>query len=271
MPESNRERAYCSTDLDEPELHALGLGLAAVFTRRNPDANSVNEDACALVPYNEQAGLLIVADGAGGLPGGEQASAIVIAALRAKVHQAIRDGSDLRSAVLDGIDSAQQKILKLGIGAATTLAVAEINGQRLRTYHVGDTQIMLVGQKGKVKLSTKCHSPVGYAIEAGLLDRDAAMTHSSRHLVSNLVGNNAMSIEISMPIDIAPKDTVIIASDGLYDNLYEDEIIDFCRKGQLLQITRSLATACDQHMRGASAISKPDDLTIIAYRPRSSA
>lgn len=269
MPKPMRERWFCGADLEDPELHTLGLGLAAVYTRRCPEAVGVNEDACAIVPFHDEAGVLVVADGAGGLPGGEQAAAIVIAALRDKVRHALRSGGELRSAILDGIDSAQQKVLKLGIGAATTVAIAEIDGHRLRTYHVGDSQVMLIGQKGKVKFATKCHSPVGYAIEAGLLDRDTAMTHSSRHMVSNLIGSTTMSIEISTPVEIAPKDTILIASDGLYDNLFEDQIIDICRKGQLLHITRSLVTACDAHMRSHLDIGKPDDLSLIAYRRRS--
>lgn len=266
MPGSPTGRLYCGKDLEDSQLHQLCLGLAAVYTRRSPESSTINEDSCAIIPYDNEAGLIVVADGAGGLPSGEQASAMVVSELRSTVRKAARNGSDLRGAVLDAIESANRKIAALGIGAGTTVAVAEINGTHLRTYHVGDSQIMLVGQKGKVKLTTKSHSPVGYAIEAGLLDRDAALAHHERHLVSNLVGMTTMSIEINPTIELSPHDTVIVASDGLFDNLREAEIVAYCRKGSLLNIARAIAAHCHERMLNGHCPSKPDDLSFIAYR-----
>ena len=49
----------------------------------------------------------------------------------------------------------------LGAGSATTLAVAEVVGQTVRTYHVGDSPIWVFGQRGRLKLQTVPHSPVG--------------------------------------------------------------------------------------------------------------
>jgi serine/threonine protein phosphatase PrpC len=59
-----------------------------------------------------------------------------------------------------------------------------------------------------------------------------------------------------------------VASDGLYDNLLEDEIADVCRKGQLLALVRTLAEGCRERMQTGHKPSKPDDLTFIAYRRR---
>jgi serine/threonine protein phosphatase PrpC len=69
-------------------------------------------------------------------------------------------------------------------------------------------------------------------------------------------------------------DTVIVASDGLFDNLRTPEIVETCRKGQLLAISRTLADTCQERMTKAPAPgepSKPDDLTFIAFRRRVSA
>jgi PPM family protein phosphatase len=179
----------------------------------------------------------------------------------------------LRTAILDGIEKANRDVLKLGVGAATTLAVAEIQGNRLRTYHVGDSQIMVIGHKGKIKLKTMSHSPVGYAIEAGLLEEQDAIMHEELHLVSNLIGYASMHIEIGTPMELSPRDTVIIASDGLFDNLRSEEIAATCRGGQLLSMSRELISACRARMIDApdGEPSKPDDLTFIAFRRRASA
>lgn len=270
MPEAVEARVYSGLDLTEGELHPLGPGLAAVFTTRSPKAQQSNEDSCAIIPYDEKSGILAVADGAGGLPSGGKASELAISALRSTVRGATRRGEPLRTAILDGIERANKEVLALGIGAATTLAVAEIHGTKMRPYHVGDSQIMVIGRMGKVKLYTKSHSPVGYGVEAGLIGEEDALLHKERHLVSNLVGFATMHIEVGPTVELSPNDTILIASDGLFDNLHTDEIVETCRKGQLLAISRLLAEHCHGRMREAQAglPSKPDDLTFIAYRRR---
>ena len=249
----------------------MGPGYAVVFTARcaeEDDTARINEDACALVPIDAQSGLLVVADGAGGLPRGEEAAAISVRAIHSAVNKTKKVGQDIRGAVLDGIDHANRRVLSLKVGAASTLAVVEITGSTMRPYHVGDSQVMVVGQRGKIKLMTKSHSPVGYAIEAGLLEVDEALHHEERHLVSNLVGSADMHIEIGPTIDLTPHDTVIIASDGLFDNLHQEEIVETCRKGPLLAVSRNLATLCKSRMEEPrkGLPSKPDDLTFIVYR-----
>jgi len=266
-------KIYAGQSLVDGELHAIGPGLAAVFTAwctHEAEKERLNEDACALLPIDQKSGLLIVADGAGGLPKGEEAAAISIRAVQSSVVKNRRARGDLRGAVLDGIDQANRRVLGLKIGAASTLAIVEISGHTIRPYHVGDSQIMVIGQRGKVKHLTKAHSPVGYAIEAGLLQTDEAMHHEDRHLVSNLVGAADMHIEVGPSIDLTPHDTVIIASDGLFDNAHHDEIVEACRKGPLLGVARKLATLCRERMATTDAEqpSKPDDLTFIVYRER---
>jgi serine/threonine protein phosphatase PrpC len=266
-------KIFAGRSLVEGELHAIGPGLAVVYTARCADleeSDRINEDACALLPIDPMSGLLIVADGAGGLPKGEEAAALSIRALHTSVVKNRRPGSDLRGAVLDGIDQANRRVLGLKVGAASTLAVVEISGHTIRPYHVGDSQIMVIGQRGKVKHITKAHSPVGYALEAGLLETDEAMHHEDRHLVSNLVGAADMHIEVGPTIPLTPHDTVIIASDGLFDNAHQDEIVEACRKGPLLGVASKLATLCRERMASTDDAqpSKPDDLTFIVYRER---
>lgn len=263
-----KSQVYTATDCEDPQLHPLGPGLAAVFTQRAPDSSDVNEDSCAIIPYAEGAGILVVADGAGGLPDGAQASQVTVQTLRSTLRAASKKNLELRSAILDGIEKANREVLKLGLGAATTLAIAEIQGKKLRTYHVGDSQIMVIGHTGKIKLKTMSHSPVGYGVEAGFIEEQDAIMHEELHLVSNLIGFDSMHIEIGTAIDLAPKDTVIIASDGLFDNLRSEEIADTCRGSQLLALSRKLVEACHARMLSTEEgePSKPDDLTVIAYR-----
>ena len=265
-------RTYSGVDLDECELHPLGLGLAAVYTRRSPDKDTMNEDSVGLIPVGKNAGVLIVADGAGGRPSGAKASEIAVRTIAKQVEK-VTDTDGLRSAILDAIEQANQAIVKLGIGAATTLAVAEIRGDTLRTYHAGDSQIFLFGQRGKLKIQTVSHSPVGYAVESGLLDQKEAMFHDERHLISNMLGTEDMKVEMGSVVEISANDTIVVGSDGLFDNMTPSEIIEAARKGQLLAACRSLVDTCHARMleEDSKNPSKPDDLSIVAYRRRVSA
>jgi serine/threonine protein phosphatase PrpC len=158
--------------------------------------------------------------------------------------------------------------LDLGLGAATTLTVVEIDGARMRPYHVGDSPVLVLGQKGRIKLQSISHSPVGYGLEGGFIDEKEALQHDQRHLVSNVIGTEDMRIDVGPARSLASRDTVLMSSDGLVDNLRTGEIIDYIRKGPLEMAANLLANQATARMRGrvGDAPSKPDDLTFILFR-----
>ena len=56
----------------------LAFGEAVIFSSRSPFKQTVNEDAAAIFEMDKKSGVLVVADGMGGLPNGELASAIAL-------------------------------------------------------------------------------------------------------------------------------------------------------------------------------------------------
>jgi len=250
------------------DVSPLNRGRVAIFSARSPDKESPNEDAAAVVPAAEHAAVLVVADGMGGSPAGQRASALAVEEMVAALREAAPDEPNLRAAVLNGIENANRAICELGVGAASTLAVAEVWGDTVRPYHVGDSMILVVGQRGKVKLQTVSHSPVGYAVESGMLDAADAMHHEDRHVVSNILGTPQMRIEVGSPVRLARYDTVLLATDGLLDNLHNEEIIGRIRKGPLKRALGALADDARRRMTAPQPgePSKPDDLTFVLYR-----
>ena len=237
----------------------------AVYSSRSPEHEQANGDSAALFCLDGNAGIFAIADGMGGLANADQASAIVVHALENALMTHL-PARNFREAVLDGIDHANRKILELGAGS--TLAAVEINDNVLRSYHVGDSAILVTGQRGKIKLQTIPHSPVGYAVEAGLLDENEAMHHEERHLLLNMLGSRDMRIEIGPRLHLARRDTVLLASDGLYDNLHMEEIVAIIRKGPLADVMARLVQDCRRRMAASEGRrpSKPDDLTLILIR-----
>jgi serine/threonine protein phosphatase PrpC len=259
---------FVDQNMDQVELHPFADGVAAVFSARGPDKPDGNEDAAALIPFGESSGILVVADGVGGARAGQDAAHTAIRSLRAALEQGAQKGDMLRTAILNGIESANRNIIEIGVGAATTLAVVEIQDGAVRPYHIGDSEIVVMGQRGRIKLQTVSHSPVGLAVEAGFLDTDEAMHHEERHIVSNVIGSTEMRIEMGAKIALALRDTVLLGSDGLFDNLHVDEIVAILRKGPLQPAARALSEAAAARMRepAADQPSKPDDLTFVAFR-----
>lgn len=264
------QRFVLDADMSEVELQDLAGGEVAFFSARCPGKDSANEDAIALLPFGPEAGVLVVADGAGGGRLGARAADLAVRTLGRAVEEARREGWMLRTAILNGIEQANHAVRDLGVGAATTLAAAEIQEGRMRPYHVGDSVVLLVGQRGKVKLETVSHSPVGFAVEAGVLDHGDAMHHEDRHLVSNILGAEDMRIEMGSQRTLAPRDTLLVASDGLSDNLLVREIADRARRGPLPDAAEALAAAARRRMYAPQEgePSKSDDLTLLAFRLR---
>lgn len=275
---SQTSPAGCLLDqrMQRPMRLAVAGGYAAVFSDRSPDKQTANEDALAVVDLGPRSGVLILADGMGGTRAGEAASKAaveVVAAALGPLEELARAGqmeeSTLRAGVLTGIEQANAAVRSLANGSGTTLVVAAVHEGVVRTYHVGDSLALLVGGRGKVKLQTVSHSPVGLAVEAGILNADDAMHHAERHLVLNMLGSDEMRIEMSSPMTLAARDRLLLASDGLSDNLFESEIIEAVRRGRAEQAAQRLADAARQRMIQPTTgqPSKPDDLSLILFRP----
>ncbi len=81
-------------------------------------------------------------------------------------------------------------------------------------------------------------------------------------VVTDLLGAEDMRIEMGSALRLAPRDTVLLASDGLFDNLDAETIVDLVRAGPLERAAEALA----ESGRAAMAQGKPDDMTFILFR-----
>jgi serine/threonine protein phosphatase PrpC len=254
----------------EPDCVATDVagGHAIAYTCRDPYKETDNEDTVAVLPYGPAAAVFVVADGAGGLPAGKRASLTAVNTLAESLQVAMDKTTSLRTAILNGIEAANTAVLKLANGSATTMTVITLEGRLARSYQVGDSEAIVVGQRGLVKLQTTAHSPTGFAVEAGFLDQREALHHEERHLVSNFIGTTDMRIDVGAAVELHQNDTVLLASDGLMDNVHVDEIIEFVRKGPLSEAVLSVVAKAEQRMKNArdGEPSKPDDLSLILFR-----
>ncbi len=215
--------------------------------------SDVNEDAAAVWNVGD-ALFLAVADGVGGGPRGELAS-----------RTALETVSGKHASIEEAFEAANRKVHALR-GPACTLVVAQILHGGLTTLHAGDSQTIVVGGRGKLKHATTPHTVAGLGERAGLLDEDEAEVHPERHIVTNCLGDKVVRIERTSWGTLALRDTVLVASDGLFDNVTKETIAaTICsgsiglRVNELVELTRAAMSR---------PTGKPDDLTIAAWRRR---
>lgn len=263
-------RLFLESEMDSPEVF-VGENRTrnvVVYSRTCPGKTEPNDDSAVVIELPDGAIVMAVADGVGGAPLGYKASAIAVQCLAESLQRRV-DGSDLRPAILDGIEHANAEILDMGAGAATTISIVEVQNRIARGYQVGDSMAMIVGQRGFVKWRSTSHSPVGYLIESGAIEEAEAMSHDDRHIVSNLVGSREMHIEVGPAIALAARDTIVIASDGLFDNLQLGEIASLARIGKPIERMNALIGLANRRMRyeEADLPGKPDDLAVVLLTP----
>ena len=249
-----------------PELIETAAGQVVAFSARRPMATRATEDSSLVLPIDGSL-LLAVADGAGGHSLGGEASEAAIAALTDTLY---RSPTVDAAMISEAFASASAAVLRLGHEAITTLVVALITDGQVRTWHCGDSTALLTGQRGRRKLRTIDHTPPGLRAGEGRMSFDDVHYDAERHLLVSALGIEPLHIEHSGPVRLAARDTLVLASDGLFDNLLDGEIAELVRKGPLLASVTALAERAMQRMRRANGdeSGKPDDLTVLVFRPR---
>jgi serine/threonine protein phosphatase PrpC len=251
-----------------PEEHRLAAGAACVVSRKGPGKRTPNEDTALLLSAGGGRAVLAVADGVGSHPEGGRAARLALWHLARAVHGARGGRPALSGAILAGIETAQAALARLGSGAASTLALVELRGRRLRTYHAGDSGVLVIGPGEVLRSRTTDHSPLGYARAAGLIGEREALRHPDRNLISNALGIESPRVEVGLATALGPRDTLLVASDGLLATLSAREIAREIAGRPLAAGLQRLADAAQERMIARNGGARPDDLTVVGFRLR---
>jgi len=268
------ERVHAWYEIEQGEVQAIDFcgGQLTHFSRRCPTREATpNEDAACAIQRSNQSGIIAGADGVGGAAMGNRASA---AAIQSLVHQLTprtpKQSTGLRGEILDAIEKANREIVEWRSDSGSTLVAIEFAAGTIRSFHIGDSNAMLLSSRGRIKFATVGHAPIAIAVDIGMLDELEALLHEDRNLISNCLGSQEMRIEIGPPVSMATRDTLVVASDGLFDNLTSPEIAAAIATGNLQKRTREMAELVTERMAvhhdHPGIPGKPDDLTIVCFR-----
>lgn len=209
-----------------------------------------NEDAVA---GDER--LLLVADGMGGHPGGEIASSLAAALVPAVFTG--RSVDELEAAVRAANWSIWERAARSDLeGMGTTVcAVGLVSDRQAAIVHVGDSRAYL-WHDGSLTRLTEDHSVTADLVRRGELDEADAPRHPHYGVLTRALGVGP-SVDVDASIHrLADGDRVLVCSDGLFNELSEDDIIG-------VMPADDVRTAADELVELAVARGGRDNVSVI--------
>jgi PPM family protein phosphatase len=200
---------------------------AATHVGRRPN----NEDAYCQRP---DLGLFAVADGLGGHEGGEVASKLVLQTMADFLaSQAPEQPAELERLIGQAVRQAHHAVLSrqsgsLSMMASTITSVILRNGDAV-VCNLGDSRTFLV-RGGEVRRLTKDHTVLAEMEEAGL-DVSNPFAAMHRNSLTGAVGMEASVDPECSRVSLQPGDVLVLASDGLYEPVRPDVMLQLLGQG----------------------------------------
>ena len=247
----------------------LRWGTATDPGRIRPD----NEDNLLAEPN-----VFAVADGMGGHRAGEVASALAVDLLRARLSA---PGADLEQ-VVAAIAEVNGDIYRAAIGnpdqqgmgtTVTALAVIALaaepdesgadadvattaSSEQLALVNVGDSRTYLL-RHGRLRRVTVDHSYVQELVATGHITDDEARTHPRRNIVTRALGIDPAVRVDAWTLPLVRGDRFLLCSDGLVDEVRDDEIVG------VLQTVTDPQAAADELVALANRQGGRDNISVI--------
>jgi protein phosphatase len=95
--------------------------------------------------------------------------------------------------------------------------------------HVGDSRIYLI-HRGSIEQITRDHSLVQRLIELGQLTPEEAVDHKQPNVLYRALGQNELVEVDTLTRRLPPYSCLLLCSDGLWNQVSDDEILDIIMK-----------------------------------------
>ena len=203
--------------------------------------------------------LIVVADGMGGHNAGEIASATAIAVIEAAYpRMQMEPAGRLKEALEAANTTIHQKSIEHSEtqGMGTTCTALLLQDGFAYSAHVGDSRAYLI-RKDAIYLMTEDHSAVMELVKRGEITLQEARHHPDKNVVTRCLGTRPQ-VQVSVwpePLPLQPGDHFLLCSDGLYDQMEDEEI-------RATVAPRRAAAACAELVRVAKERGAPDNVTV---------
>ncbi|MCK4548784.1 MAG: Stp1/IreP family PP2C-type Ser/Thr phosphatase [Candidatus Krumholzibacteria bacterium] len=173
--------------------------------------------------------LVVVTDGMGGHFSGEEASRMVVEVMGDIYYSDSEKKKDAKETLEIAFREANRRVFHhVGNGrkgtAGTTCTSVALFPDHYNIAHAGDSRAYLI-RGGKIEQLTEDHSLVGEMVQRGLIDKEEAIRHPRRNVLTRAVGlRNEVAPDIHEEIPFKDGDKILLCSDGLFSMVPEDEI-----------------------------------------------
>ncbi|MGH3508087.1 MAG: PP2C family protein-serine/threonine phosphatase [Nocardioidaceae bacterium] len=193
---------------------------------------------------------VMVADGMGGAPAGDLASAVAVQTMQRL------DGppqADLLEALAGAVHRANEKLGDLidedssVEGMGTTVTAVLFDGAQIGVAHMGDSRGYL-WRDGELLRLTQDHTWVQSLIDEGRITEEEAKTHSHRSLLLKVLdGRHDNDPDLTL-FEVQPGDRILLCSDGLSGFVDHPRIAEVLAAGSAEEAARELTQlALDSH------------------------
>ena len=185
-----------------------------------------NEDAFVAEPM-----VFVVADGMGGHQAGEVASALAASTLRDRLQGGATSVDVVVAAVVEAnaaiFQTAHVNAAQRGMGTTLTaiavLPAGEGRPDQFAIVNVGDSRVYLA-RAGELTRATVDHSYVQELLATGHITEAEARAHPRRNIVTRALGIEPTVRVDSWLMPLVRADRFVLCSDGLVDEVDDDEI-----------------------------------------------
>jgi len=172
-------------------------------------------------------GLWLVADGMGGHASGEVASAIVRDTLLKQIDLPLTEAVLAAHRAVAQSAEAQDGRYR---GMGSTVVAFVLHGNVAEVVWVGDSRAYLWRHDGLQRVS-RDHSYVELLRESSAMTEAEVRAHPQRNLVTQTLGHGS-PVPGSVHVDLRPRDWLMLCSDGLNDELADEEIAALLRRSR---------------------------------------
>lgn len=196
----------------------------------NVGARSNNEDALR-VRSREGSLLAVVADGLGGYDNGELASRLAVDSIFRELEPEQVDEDTLAYSLLH----AHGAVLSARNCGKTTAAALWLSDGLGAAAHVGDSRIYQF-RDGGIVYQSQDHSMVHLALTVGEITAQELRHHKDRNKLFRVLGEENEDLKVdSTELDIRPGDRFLLCSDGFWEPVTEEEMLQDLEAAQTPQ------------------------------------
>lgn len=234
-----------SPEPGSPGVHGFGCTDVGMVRESNQD-NYLLAEALRL---------FVVADGMGGHNGGEVASQIAVETIDDYVRLRLKDGVASHDGPLEkhpaieliasALKQASARIHRTAVrspelhGMGTTVTGIYFHDRFAFIGHVGDSRAYLI-RAGRIEQLSDDHSMVAEMVRAGMMTQEQAEQSHMKNIITRSVGVDEDVAVDTIVVPIQPNDLYLLCSDGLINQLKDEEILMLAEENFLRDLPRKL-------------------------------